>query len=490
MKVQTYDSKQQALSRGPGVIMSPEVAGAVGQSVANLGNTLTDVTQQYWEAQRKADRVVDYHGAVTAMHKTLNDVLAQLENDPDEEGYQQKFQDAFNQTRESVLSGIEDEETKRVIHMTFDEMQVKGSGQVQKMAMVRKAQKGRAKLLMDYEYWKNAGDLERVKSILNDGVQAMLFKPEEATKYGLRAEHEVWVSRARNDIKLGAFDKAKYSALDQQTLLLLEGEAQDEQRRREYEQERKEKQIKEETGSQALDLWGAGKLTQGWLNEQHKARRLSDQYYEHFTKALKEGSFTGEGNLKTYIALRTGIINGEMRDYTEIVKHLGQLGKVNAERLMDMVDAYNLAEGRAEEKVAAMEEKAANSAIQRATLESISRAKLDAFLDDALWLDSRKDKVRALFDRNIALVDNSQIKIFTDSMIKDLQDASYSEMMAKLNQSFTIIEKQRKQAAAVPRKKTPPTAKLPPRITTDAEYNALPSGTEFIGPDGKKRRKP
>jgi len=157
---------------------------------------------------------------------------------------------------------------------------------------------------------------------------------------------------------------------------------------------------------------------------------------------------------------------------------------------MDMVDAYNLAEGRAEEKVAAMEEKAANKAIQRATLESISRGKLDAFLDDELWLDSRKDKIKALYDRNIALVDNSQIKAFTDNMIKDLQDTSYSEMMAKLNQSLATMEKQRKQSAAVPRKKTPPTAKLPPRITTDAEYNALPSGTEFIGPDGKKRRKP
>lgn len=29
-----------------------------------------------------------------------------------------------------------------------------------------------------------------------------------------------------------------------------------------------------------------------------------------------------------------------------------------------------------------------------------------------------------------------------------------------------------------------------PRIKGDADYNALPSGTEFIGPDGKRRRKP
>lgn len=30
----------------------------------------------------------------------------------------------------------------------------------------------------------------------------------------------------------------------------------------------------------------------------------------------------------------------------------------------------------------------------------------------------------------------------------------------------------------------------PPRIGDDASYNALPSGTEFIGPDGQRRRKP
>lgn len=30
----------------------------------------------------------------------------------------------------------------------------------------------------------------------------------------------------------------------------------------------------------------------------------------------------------------------------------------------------------------------------------------------------------------------------------------------------------------------------PSRVTNDAEYNALPSGTTFVGPDGKQRRKP
>jgi len=489
VRTQTYNSRQQGPGQGPGVIQSPEAAGAVGRAVANLGDAITETTQNYWEAQRKADRVVDYHGAVTAMHKTLNEVQAQLEQDPDEDGYEQKRRDAFSRAREQVLSGIKDEETKRAINLTFEDMDVESSGQVQKLVMVRKAQKGQARLMDDLDYWKNAGDLGRVKAIIDDGQQAMLIDPLKAEELWKRSEHEVWVSRARNDIKLGAFDKTKYP-LNQNTLAALEGEAEDERRRREHDQERKEQQIKEETGSQALDLWGAGKLTREWLNEQHKARRLSDQYYEHFTKALKEAPAAGEGDLKTYIALRTGILGGEVRDYTEIIKHLGALGKVNAERLMDMVDAYNLAEGRADEKLAALEEKEASKAIQRATLVSISRGKLDAFLEDELWLDSRKDKIKALYDRNIALVENSQIKAFTDGLIKDLQDASYNEMAAKLNQSFAVMEKQRKQAAAVPRKKTPPAAKQPPLVTTDAEYNALPSGTEFIGPDGKKRRKP
>jgi len=33
-------------------------------------------------------------------------------------------------------------------------------------------------------------------------------------------------------------------------------------------------------------------------------------------------------------------------------------------------------------------------------------------------------------------------------------------------------------------------AAVPASIANDAEYDALPSGTEFIGPDGVKRRKP
>jgi hypothetical protein len=33
-------------------------------------------------------------------------------------------------------------------------------------------------------------------------------------------------------------------------------------------------------------------------------------------------------------------------------------------------------------------------------------------------------------------------------------------------------------------------AAAPPKVSSDAEYNALPSGTVFVGPDGKQRRKP
>jgi hypothetical protein len=36
----------------------------------------------------------------------------------------------------------------------------------------------------------------------------------------------------------------------------------------------------------------------------------------------------------------------------------------------------------------------------------------------------------------------------------------------------------------------PTTGTAPSKISTDAEYLALPSGSEYIDPSGKKRRKP
>jgi hypothetical protein len=47
-----------------------------------------------------------------------------------------------------------------------------------------------------------------------------------------------------------------------------------------------------------------------------------------------------------------------------------------------------------------------------------------------------------------------------------------------------------KYAARPERKRASPEGAGPKRITNDREYNALPSGTEFIDPEGRRRRKP
>lgn len=49
---------------------------------------------------------------------------------------------------------------------------------------------------------------------------------------------------------------------------------------------------------------------------------------------------------------------------------------------------------------------------------------------------------------------------------------------------------QRAQEVAKKAPQNPPLAGVAPRIATDAEYDALPSGSLFIAPDGKQRRKP
>lgn len=58
----------------------------------------------------------------------------------------------------------------------------------------------------------------------------------------------------------------------------------------------------------------------------------------------------------------------------------------------------------------------------------------------------------------------------------------------RLRQAYNMKHGDKTSGPASPPK--PAADAGPKRITSDAEYDALPSGAEFIGPDGKKRRKP
>ncbi len=70
------------------------------------------------------------------------------------------------------------------------------------------------------------------------------------------------------------------------------------------------------------------------------------------------------------------------------------------------------------------------------------------------------------------------------SMAAELADIR-GRMVGRLNPTQAPPE-----PAAQPASAQDQAAKGPAQIKSDAEFNALPSGAEFIGPDGKHRRKP
>jgi len=91
-------------------------------------------------------------------------------------------------------------------------------------------------------------------------------------------------------------------------------------------------------------------------------------------------------------------------------------------------------------------------------------------------------------------------KIMTKEQVKNLQAASaalFEEAKAAQLEVDNAFATRAKAYGANPeniiidrgqRKGAAPTA--PKKISTDADYNSLPSGAEFIAPDGSHRRKP
>lgn len=86
-------------------------------------------------------------------------------------------------------------------------------------------------------------------------------------------------------------------------------------------------------------------------------------------------------------------------------------------------------------------------------------------------------------EANLAALQNAQsYEQFTAELKKILTFTE--EAKDRLRAAYNVKHRDRAAgAAAAP-------AGGPPKVTNDAEFDALPSGTEFIGPDGKKRRKP
>jgi len=74
--------------------------------------------------------------------------------------------------------------------------------------------------------------------------------------------------------------------------------------------------------------------------------------------------------------------------------------------------------------------------------------------------------------------------------IQKLEAAADNMASAAPIDNLKPIQLQKKPLTGPAGSAAPAVAKVPVKIASDAEFDALPSGTEFVGPDGVKRRKP
>jgi hypothetical protein len=83
--------------------------------------------------------------------------------------------------------------------------------------------------------------------------------------------------------------------------------------------------------------------------------------------------------------------------------------------------------------------------------------------------------------------------IYSAGGINGVLDFMQQETGAALQAPTEVLQQQQQRIAARGKKgaePAAPTANQPKQIKTDADYDALPSGAEFIAPDGSRRRKP
>lgn len=93
--------------------------------------------------------------------------------------------------------------------------------------------------------------------------------------------------------------------------------------------------------------------------------------------------------------------------------------------------------------------------------------------------------------RGMGALSNAEGQTATAAITRMDTATSEPEFLAALDDYERIVKLGRDRAAArLPNTEQPPAQGGVARISSDAEYEALPSGAMFIGPDGKTRRKP
>jgi hypothetical protein len=111
---------------------------------------------------------------------------------------------------------------------------------------------------------------------------------------------------------------------------------------------------------------------------------------------------------------------------------------------------------------------------------------LSGAMGNAAISDSARHEVEALLNPNASL---AQIDAAAQILKRDMANRK-AAMAAELSDIRTRMGGRLGKPGAAVAEPTAAPAAGPVQIKSDADYAALPSGAEFIGPDGKHRRKP
>jgi hypothetical protein len=202
--------------------------------------------------------------------------------------------------------------------------------------------------------------------------------------------------------------------------------------------------------------------------------------YLNEIQRIQKGEGRSDEDLELYTNLRQKILyDGTIKNYADLMPYRGSFKKETWNNLLGFIDQTTKTADKMDAKK-----------VERASILATHRTVFDTFVKSKsnLWqrFKGKPGKVLADYDTLMSTLPTNQIGTATAEMIQSLKDSDVNKIKEAVNDTMEALEKNLK-AVPVKAQEAP---KGIVKIKTDAEYNALPSGTDFIGPDNIKRRKP
>jgi hypothetical protein len=158
--------------------------GKIGAAVSNAGDFFQDVSEKI-QANRNARTVFN---ADLAMRKTKDAFTANLANMPDEGTWIPAWKQQVDQTKEQVLNGPNmGPEVKRSLGMKFDQWEQATTGEITTAALLKGHQEARKDTIADATYAAHQGHVDEpggAHDIMRAAVENHIFSPQEAGRIG------------------------------------------------------------------------------------------------------------------------------------------------------------------------------------------------------------------------------------------------------------------------------------------------------------------